>query len=128
MLELIHPSQFLKALNSELSIRDLTELQVNCLMKVLAKSDLANHIILNEFALIMENFGVPILDHTLDSDEEDIYIPEGEDKPRTYDLEQIDPEGREILRVVACYLLREYMHPREFFAKIIKNGEPIKTS
>jgi hypothetical protein len=87
VLELIHPSQFLKALNSELSIRDLTELQVSCLMKVLAKSDLANHIILNEFALIMENFGVPILDHTLDSDEEDFYIPEGEDKPRAYDLD-----------------------------------------
>lgn len=30
--------------------------------------------------MIMENFGVPILDQTID--EEDEYIPEGQDKPK----------------------------------------------
>ena len=30
-----------------------------CLMKVLSKPELENHIILNELVLIMENFGVP---------------------------------------------------------------------
>ena len=87
VLELIHPNQFLRALDLELSITDLTDLQINCLMKVLVKSDLANHIILNEFALILENFGVPILDQTLDSEEDGLYVPEGEDKPRGYSLD-----------------------------------------
>ena len=31
-------------------------------MRVLAKPELENHIILNEFALIMENFGVPLME------------------------------------------------------------------
>ena len=49
-------------------------------MKVLAKPDFDNAVILNEFVLIMENFGIPSLeeedefenDYIADSDEEDI--------------------------------------------------------
>jgi hypothetical protein len=44
-------------------------------MRVLAKPELDNAIILNEFALILENFGVPLIDGTI-SDEED-FIPDG---------------------------------------------------
>lgn len=44
-------------------------------MRVLSKAELGNAIILNEFALIMENFGVPLIEATLSDDED--YIPEG---------------------------------------------------
>lgn len=40
-------------------------------MRVLAKPELGNQVILNEFALIMENFGVPLIDGTVMSDEDD---------------------------------------------------------
>lgn len=36
-------------------------MEVACLMKVLAKPELDGAVILNEFALIMENFGVPMV-------------------------------------------------------------------
>lgn len=45
------------------------------MMRVLSKQELGNSIILNEFALIMENFGVPIVEATLSEDEE--YTPDG---------------------------------------------------
>lgn len=115
----------MKALEVELGIKDISDLEVACLMRVLSKPELGNAIILNEFALIMENFGVPLVDGTL-SDEED-YIPEGAEKPTKYDLTQIDEEGIEIMRQVARFLLKEYMHPREFFGKAIKNYHEIKT-
>jgi len=83
-LELLPPSAFLKALECELSVKDLTDLEIACLMRVLAKPELGNAIILNEFALIMENFGVPLVDGTLSEDEE--YVPDGADKPTKYDL------------------------------------------
>ena len=89
-------------------------------MRVLAKPELGNSIILNEFALIMENFGVPLVDATLSEDED--YIPLGMEKPKGYDLTKIDEEGIEILQDVAKFLLKEYMHPREFFGKIVKNN------
>ena len=74
-LDLLPPSQFLKALEVELGVKDLTDLEIACLMRVLAKPELGNAIILNEFALIMENFGVPLVDGTLSEDED--YIQEG---------------------------------------------------
>lgn len=120
------PSAFIKALSDELSISDLTELEVNCLMRVLAKQELGNQIIVNEFALIMENFGVPLIDGGTLSDEED-YIPCQADQPKQYDLKRIDEEGMQILIELARHLLKEYMHPREFFGKTIKNLDEIKT-
>lgn len=91
MLELLPPNAFLEAIKIELGIKELTDLEIACLMRVLAKPELGNAIILNEFALIMENFGVPLVDGTL-SDEED-YCPDGQDKPLGYDLKNIDIEG-----------------------------------
>ena len=88
-------------------------------MRVLAKPELDNAIILNELALIMENFGVPVLEDTI-SDGEDDYIPDGDEKPRTYDLSKIDEEGITILKDLAKHLLASYLHPREFFGKLVK--------
>jgi hypothetical protein len=44
-------------------------------MKVLAKPELDNHIILNELVLIMENFGVH---DNMDEDEEEDYVPDSD--------------------------------------------------
>lgn len=125
VLELISPVAFLEATKSELGFKDFSEIEVACLMRVLSKPELENGIILNEFALIMENFGVPLLDGPTLSEEED-YTPAGADKPSTYDLKQIDSAGADLLRQVARYLLKEYLHPREFFGKAIKNNQEVK--
>lgn len=44
-----------------------------------------------------------------------------------YNLANIDSAGIEILSSVAKFLLQEYMHPREFFAKAIKNNVEVKS-
>jgi len=62
VLELLIPSAFFEAVRTELKIKELSDLEAACLMRVLAKPELGNAIILNEFALIMENFGVPLID------------------------------------------------------------------
>jgi hypothetical protein len=46
-------------------------------MRVLAKPELESHIILNEFALIMENFGVPLMETTIFTDDENDYMAVG---------------------------------------------------
>ena len=79
----------------QLDIRELTDLEIACLMRVLAKPELGNAIIVNEFSLIMENFGVPLVDGTISEDED--YIPEGSTKPKGYSLAKIDDEGIQIL-------------------------------
>lgn len=59
-----------------MGFEDVTELEAACLMKVLAKPELDNSVILNEFVLIMENFGVPVL---AEEDEyENDYIPDSD--------------------------------------------------
>lgn len=119
------PVAFMKALYSELRLSEISEIESACLMRVLAKPELDNQIILNEFACIMENFGVPLMEQTLSEDED--YIPEGEEKPKSYNLDNIDANGLEILSLVARYLLKEYLHPREFFGKIVKQNVEVKT-
>ena len=94
MLELLSPMAFLEGCKVELQLDSLSDIEIACLMRVLAKPELDDAIILNEFALILENFGVPIFDGpgaTL-SEEED-YCCEGEEKPRSYDISAIDEEG-----------------------------------
>lgn len=67
------PRSFLEGVR-ELGFDDVTELEAACLMKVLAKPELDNAIILNEFVLIMENFGIPPL---IEEDEyENDYFPD----------------------------------------------------
>ena len=79
----------------QLDIKELTDLEIACLMRVLAKPELGNAIIVNEFALIMENFGVPLVDGTISEDED--YVPENANKPKGYNLARIDDEGIQIL-------------------------------
>ena len=140
-------------------------------MRVLAKPELDSSVILNEFVMIMENFGVP---DSMEDDEFDDYIPDTEmsvdqsaedpmkkadkakdadkkkedeifpkekdndkkegidaevedykkdekpkKKPRKHNLENIDAKGIKILRKLARFLLKQFLHPREFFGKAI---------
>ena len=57
ILELLSPGGFIEGIK-ETGIPELEEFEVACLMRVLAKPELDNAVILNEFAMIMENFGV----------------------------------------------------------------------
>jgi hypothetical protein len=58
---LLSPIGFLEGVKEAAGIDDLTEMEAACLLRVLAKPELDNAIILNEFTMIMENFGVPDL-------------------------------------------------------------------
>lgn len=78
ILELLSPMGFLEGVK-DAGLEDLTELEAACLMRVLAKPELDNAIILNELALIMENFGVP----DADDDAEDDYVPDTETEHST---------------------------------------------
>lgn len=74
ILELLSPGGFLEGIK-EAGIEDLQDFEVACLMRVLAKPELDNAVILNEFVMIMENFGVP---DTMEDEENDDYIPDTE--------------------------------------------------
>jgi len=85
VLELISPRSFLDGVK-DIGFEDVTELEAACLMKVLAKPELENSVILNEFVLIMENFGIPTL-----SDEEEYendYIPDSDEEKDKDDAEE----------------------------------------
>jgi len=57
VLEMISPIGFLEGIK-DLSITDLEEIEVACLMRVLTKPNLENAILLKELVIIMENFGI----------------------------------------------------------------------
>jgi hypothetical protein len=88
VLELLTPRAFLEGVR-DTGFDDVTEMEAACLMKVLAKPELENAIILNEFVLIMENFGIPPIteeeefenDYQPDSDAETIASP-NQSKPK----------------------------------------------
>ena len=69
------PRGFLEGIR-EVGFDDVTEMEAACLMKVLAKPELENAVILNEFVLIMENFGIPAL--TEEDEYENDYIPDSD--------------------------------------------------
>jgi hypothetical protein len=75
ILELLVPEAFFEALKVDLKLKEFSDLEAACLMRVLAKPELDNAIIMNEFALILENFGVPLIEGTISDDED--YIPDG---------------------------------------------------
>lgn len=62
----------------EVGFEDVTELEAACLMKVLSKPELDNAVILNEFVLIMENFGIPPFSE--EEEYENDYEPDTEDE------------------------------------------------
>ena len=80
MLELLSPRAFLEGVRDS-GFEDITEMEAACLMKVLAKPELDNAVILNEFVLIMENFGIPSV--TEDEEFENDYEPDTEDDAET---------------------------------------------
>ena len=193
VLELLSPGGFIEGIK-ETGIEELQEFEVACLMRVLAKPELDNAVILNEFAMIMENFGV--IDQ-MDDEENDDYISDTEmsirdsvdttvvkeieeqiipeeiikpveeekavvvkteadekkpaeeeekettkkteeekekekekekdkRKPRTHNLTNVDAKGVKILRKLARFLLKQFLHPREFFGKSVTK-EQVKT-
>ena len=74
---------------------DVTEMEAACLMKVLAKPELDNAVILNEFVLIMENFGIPALGLEEDEYEND-YVPDtDEDEEAEEDKENTAKRAEE---------------------------------
>ena len=82
------PRGFLEGIK-DLVFDDITELEAACLMKVLAKPELENAIILNEFVLIMENFGIPPI---VEEDEaENDYVPTDDEEEK--DKEPAEKEG-----------------------------------
>ena len=86
VLELMSPRGFLEGIK-DLGFDDITELEAACLMKVLAKPELENAIILNEFVLIMENFGIPPI---VEEDEaENDYAPTDDEEEK-----EIEPEKK----------------------------------
>jgi len=122
VLELLSPMSFLAGVR-ESGFMDLQEVEAACLMKVLAKPELDNHIILNELVLIMENFGVH---DNLDEDEEEDYVPDsdggsdkendqgtdtqekgqGPMKEKKVSRDHIDEKGIKILTKLARFLLK----------------------
>lgn len=68
-----------------------------------------------------------------DGKEEEEKKKEGEEeekktkrKPRKHNLSNIDAKGIKILRKLARFLLKQFLHPREFFGKAVTK-EHIKT-
>jgi len=97
VLELLSPIGFLEGVKeaSGASAEELTEMEAACLLRVLAKPELDNAIILNEFTMIMENFGVPdLLDEeaarVAEEDDEDDY----DDYVKDEDYLEEEPDGR----------------------------------
>jgi hypothetical protein len=80
VLELMSPRGFLEGVK-DIGFDDITEMEAACLMKVLAKPELENSVILNEFVLIMENFGVPVVAE--EEEYENDYIPSDDDNEDT---------------------------------------------
>jgi hypothetical protein len=92
ILELMSPRGFLEGIQ-DLGFDDITELEAACLMKVLAKPELENAIILNEFVLIMENFGIPPI---VEEDEaENDYAPTDDEEEKEKEPEQAEKKGEE---------------------------------
>lgn len=144
VLELLSPRGFLEGVR-DIGFDDVTELEAACLMKVLAKPELENSVILNEFMIIMENFGIPVISE--EEEYENDYIPDiqsaKEEKKDTIDsskdvdskhkkfaeskknlinlkFDVLDEKGHKILKKLARFLLERYMHPREFFGPTVK--------
>jgi len=88
ILELVPPRAFIEGVR-DVGFEDVSEMEIACLMKVLAKPELDGAIILNEFVLIMENFGVPTLSE--EDEYENDYIPDSDvENTPSYKLKRSD--------------------------------------
>jgi hypothetical protein len=93
VLELLTPRAFLEGVK-DTGFDDITEMEAACLMKVLAKPELDNSIILNEFVLIMENFGIPPI--TEEEEFENDYVPDSDAETPPTDREEFKEENKEL--------------------------------
>ena len=88
ILVLVPPRAFIEGVR-DVGFEDVSEMEIACLMKVLAKPELDGAIILNEFVLIMENFGVPTLSE--EDEYENDYIPDSDvENTPSYKLKRSD--------------------------------------
>lgn len=96
------PRAFLEGVR-EVGFEDVTEMEIACLMKVLAKPELDGAVILNEFVLIMENFGVPSAaeeeeyenDYIPDSDTEEEAAAKAKEKAKKEEENAADKKDKE---------------------------------
>ena len=75
VLDLMTPRGFMEAIK-EMGFIDITEAEFGSLMRVLAKPELDGQVILNEFILIMENFGIPVMGE--EDEYENDYMPDSD--------------------------------------------------
>lgn len=85
--DIITANDFVESLK-KYGLSELTKVEVDCLMGVLSKPQLDGYILLNEFALIMENFGIPILAE--DEEFENDYEPETKDGEKPAEEEEAE--------------------------------------
>ena len=90
VLELMSPRGFLEGVK-DIGFDDITEMEAACLMKVLAKPELDNSVILNEFVLIMENFGVPVVAE--EEEYENDYIASDDDEKDDTEIRKKEEDG-----------------------------------
>jgi len=81
------PIAFLEGVK-EAGMDALSEMEATCLLRVLAKAELDNAIILNEFAMIMENFGVMDTVGEEDDDDDDYVRSEDEEEQSKSKIEE----------------------------------------
>jgi hypothetical protein len=122
------PVSFLEAIR-ELGIDDLEEIDVACLMRVLAKPNMDGHILLTELIVIMENFGLN--DEGEDDYEEDpdqqseanVESTPGDSKAggkakkgkKGIDLSQMDEKSVKIMAKLMLAMMELNMSLYEFF-------------
>jgi hypothetical protein len=80
----------------EVGFEDVTELEAACLMKVLSKPELDNAVILNEFVLIMENFGIPPFSE--EEEFENDYVPDSDDEKDEVEKKEEDADKNELAK------------------------------
>lgn len=90
VLELMSPRGFLEGVK-DIGFDDITEMEAACLMKVLAKPELDNSVILNEFVLIMENFGVPVVAE--EEEYENDYIASDDDEKEDTEIREKEEDS-----------------------------------
>lgn len=113
--ELLMPMSFLEGLRA-LDLNDFSELEIACLMNILAKPQLENAILVEELVSIMENFG--IVEGQMEGNPETLNSslnesqsrdasqspPDGSKKRKGLDFSQVGPGEVFLIRELAEYL------------------------
>lgn len=124
-LALMSPVSFLEGIR-ELGIEDLEEIEVACLMRVLAKPNMDSAILLTELIVIMENFGIG--DEEIDEDDAPSEMEPGQTPgnpdestskskktKKGIDLSQMDEKSVKIMAKLMLAMMELNMSLYEFF-------------